>query len=503
MDTQGTSWLSSGTARFSAGALCVLVVAAGTGLIPVAGLGSGTPALATAPSGALVTDPARTEPGTTTPTPAKTPVKPATPTPQGSVARAGITLSTSLSQGKVVRGSNGALFLDCRVNVSEKAVADSKRRPVDLGIVLDTSGSMSGAMHLLKRATLGIVERLGPQDRLTIVTYASSSRLLFQGSPQGKALANLERLVAGLTANGGTNMSSGLQTMTRALSGERDVRRVRRILLLTDGQANEGISHPAGLTQIVRGIRGKGLALSSVGLGTGYNEVLLSGLSDAGGGLYHYAAEPKALQAVYKAEVEALKGLVAQGAILNIRTQPGVRVEKVFSWQSATAKGGTLVSVGDLARGRSLKVLVRLKVPSGADLKVQDVAQVSLSYTHVDKTKGTLQAPLLSVGFTADEGQAKASQVAKVQNAVKKVRVATQLDKAREAAKNGRYEEAKRLVKGCKDIDGKADLEYKAADGKKRKVSYDELADGYAAPNSARGRRALKQGHVAGKAKAR
>jgi Ca-activated chloride channel family protein len=472
--------LSSGFVRGAAGAVCLLTIAAGAGLVPVAGL-------APAPM---------TPPAVITPTPPPVVpigpgcVLPALPTVRdGSATEAGVTLNASLGRGQIVRGSDGQVYLCAEVRVSD-AARDVARQPVDLALVLDTSGSMASAMGLLKHATLGIVERMQPADRLTVVSYSNSARVIYQGPPSGAGMAQLEAAVADLIASGGTNISGGIEAGAAALAPkfrcgtiERQhllvaPSRAKRVLLLTDGLANQGIVEGAGLNRLVTSLRSRGIALSALGLGTSYNEALLGGLADAGGGRYHYVNRPEGLPSVYAAEVDALRSLVARNAILTITPKAGVVVEQVVSWSSALGDGATRVLVGDLEQGRSLKVVARLRLPTGADTNVVDAVDVSLSFQDLERSAPvTLEVAGLSVGLTVDATVAAASVNEAVAPSIQKVEVSEQLSRARTAALEGRREDARRLVLELKEKTGKKALEYEAPSGETMSMDFDEMAE--------------------------
>ncbi|MCA8924925.1 MAG: VWA domain-containing protein [Planctomycetes bacterium] len=446
--------------------------------------------------------------------------------PNGNASAGGISLDAALSQAQLQRGADGELYLHCGVTVREDAGAEAPRRPLNLALVLDTSGSMQNSMGLLREATLGAVDRLGPNDRLTIVAYSSSARLVYSGFPAQTGRAAMAELVNGLQAGGNTNLSAGIELAAQQLvssSGspgcriplERGCREpvedceapqrapqaafVQRMLVLTDGLANLGVTDPAGLRTMITRVRSKGSAVSSLGLGAEFNEELLGGLADSGGGAYHYVSEPAALDAVYAAEVEAMQGLVAKRAELVIRAQDGTVLDEVFSWPSEQNPDARTVAIGDLSRGRSLKVMARIHVGTAGPQAALDTLQVSLRYTDPDSgALRTLDPIALSVGVTDSADEARASVDAALTADLAKVRVARQLDQARAAAKAGRYEEAQQLARDCKEIVGTDSMSYDAPAGAPCEVDFDELADGLAeGESSERGRRALKQSHAA------
>ncbi len=522
--------LATPPARIAAGALCAALIATGTGLLPVAGLSTTSASTGQQPpvSPPPVSPPPQTHPPFVGP--------PASPS--GATSLAGIDLQAALSHGAVLSSGPASLTLQCAVDVSEDADASTERRPVDLALVLDTSGSMEQAMPLLKRATLGVLERLGPQDRLTVVTYSNGARVIYRGVPRQEGATALQQAVAALYASGGTNLSAGIELAAQTLGmtgrgepiGRRGVRRFpgeveaepiacdgepapqrcldevvrqKRILLLTDGKANQGVTDPYALRELVRGARATGLALSSLGLGLEFNEELLGDLADAGGGLYHYVDAPGKLAAVYKAEVEALQGVVARDATLRLTPAPGVTVEQVAMWPSRPDGAATVVPVGDLARGRSLKVMVRLRLEPGvAPATARDAVQVALAFADPDDGAAQATAPLgLSVGLTDDPAVAQASADPAVAAQVAQVEVGLRLKQAREAAQSGRMEEARAFLGEAKQLAGGEAIEFEAPSGEAVRVEFDALAEGMAdGVASERGREALKKSLSASRA---
>lgn len=485
--------LATPPARFAAGALCLALVATGTGLLPVAGM---VPLTAPPPTPIHAHD---------------HPTGPARPAASGSLA--GIDLAAKLSQAVVVR-EGSRLVVQCTVDVRDDAVETGTKRPIDLALVLDTSGSMEGAMSLLKQATLGIVNRLGPQDRITVVTYSNAARVIYRGVPRAEGSGALEQAVAALYASGGTNLSAGLDLAAQALQqqdtpicrgrvsdtpercSEQPLARQKRILLLTDGLANQGITDGLELRARVQAARSGGVALSSLGLGSEFNEMLLGDLADAGGGMYHYVDAAAKLDAVYKAEVEALQGVVATNAAVRLVPAPGVTIERVHSWPSRTDGGATVVPVGDLARGRALKVMVHLRLDTAAaGLAVRDVVRVALAFRSPETAALHELAPdPLSVSLTADPRVAAASADPALSSELTRLEVADRLARARSAAEAGRVEEAQSLVQECKQIAGADAIEFEAPSGEPVRLEFDALADqldaGAAAPAA---RAALKQ----------
>lgn len=407
-------------------------------------------------------------------------------------------LDATLGQRTILR-ADGRVDLVVGVSVAEAPAA--ARGPIDLALVVDTSASMSGVIGLVKKATLGAIERLGERDRLVLVTYADEAKVLFTGPVTPDARAELERLVGRFVAARGTNIEAALAATRAAVGGLRVGRcgdRVPwplRVVLISDGAPTVGATDPAALVQATAALCGAGATVSSVGLGASYQETLLANMADAGGGSFHHVDGPGALPAVYGAELEAQRTVVVRDARLRIATAPGVEVEGVTAWAHERGEeGGAVVALGDLSAGRSLKVVVRLKVATGlAD--AQSVAAVRLEAEGVGELSGPvrLETASLGVAITDDRAAAEASRVAEVEPDLRQAALSERLTEARAAAGRGEADRARALVREARELAGQDQVTFEAPSGEAQAVSLDALADDLAeGARSDRGRRAMK-----------
>ncbi len=162
--------------------------------------------------------------------------------------------------------------------------------PANLVLLVDTSGSMQSAdkLPLLKRAFGMLVRQLRPQDTLSIVAYAGSAGLVLPptaGDRQGEILAALSRLQAGGSTNGGEGISLAYDLARQSfVEGGSN-----RVLLATDGDFNVGTVDQGALETLVADQRASGIALTTLGFGSGnYNDALAERLADLGNGNHAY-----------------------------------------------------------------------------------------------------------------------------------------------------------------------------------------------------------------------
>lgn len=244
---------------------------------------------------------------------------------------------------------------------------DHARPPVNLAFVLDRSGSMSGAkLTVAARAVEEGLSRLQPTDRFSIVWFDDVVDVLVAGTSatsDARRVA-IERL-RGVTSGGSTDLSGGWLAGCEQVATERTHTGVNRVLLLTDGQANRGMTDPAELAHHAAELRLRGLSTSTFGVGDGFEEVLLQGMAQAGGGHFRDIADAAAIADHMSSEIGESLEVVARDVELRLTLPDGVRVESLGAFPVVQAPGGTVVALGDLVSGQSVEVPLRLSFPVG------------------------------------------------------------------------------------------------------------------------------------------
>src|SRR5690606_35259958 len=154
-------------------------------------------------------------------------------------------------------------------------------------------GSMSGQkLHYARQALLELIERLGPGDRFGLIEYSSRARLLvpLEYVMEGQK-HHLRSVAQSLVATDNTNMSEGLDQAISIMLREARTGRPGRVLLLSDGLANEGDSSHYGLTGRARTLSQNNVALTAMGIGEDFDEHLMTSLATAGTGAFYYLSK--------------------------------------------------------------------------------------------------------------------------------------------------------------------------------------------------------------------
>jgi len=241
----------------------------------------------------------------------------------------------------------------------------SERAPVNIALVLDRSGSMSGAkLDAARAAALHVAQRLSPDDIIGVVAY-DDSVVTIAPAERVKDHAGLHDRIRAIYTGGSTNLSGGWLRGRELVARRKDQHAVNRILLLTDGLANVGIKDPAQLAAVCAHARDIGITTTTIGFGTDYDEDLLRSMADAGGGYSWYIESPDQAPAVFAQEIDGLLDTCAQNLAVTIETGTGTRLIAVHHSYPSMQDGSRLrLDIGDLYAAEPRSVLVEFVLDS-------------------------------------------------------------------------------------------------------------------------------------------
>ena len=256
------------------------------------------------------------------------------------------------------------------------------RRPLDLVAVIDRSGSMAGEpLAAVLAAVDRLIRLLGDDDRLAVVAFDDHVDLVL---PLTRHDARVARsAVAGIGVGGSTNLSGGWLKGVEILRGGR-AEAVRRVLLLTDGQANVGIVDAAQLAALAGQTAGQGVTTTTIGFGDHFDEDLLRAMADAGRGNARWAQGADEAAGVFLDEFDGLATIVAQNISVEIRPAAAVEVVAVLNDFPATVvEDGVQISLGDAYAGELRRLVFALRIPGLATMGPATIGELVLRYVTV------------------------------------------------------------------------------------------------------------------------
>jgi Ca-activated chloride channel homolog len=300
----------------------------------------------------------------------------------------------------VPAGAVATRFLSVTLSAPARPAPDAagpERAGVDVSLVLDRSGSMAGQkIELARQAVAHAVRLLQADDQLNVVVFDDRIDTILERRPATMA-AKTEALagLGGVDARGSTNLSEGWFTGARSLGGANPEGRVRRVLLLTDGQANQGIVQADDLAAAAARFRAEGIGTSTFGLGDDFDEELLTRISAEGGGHSYYIGQAVQIPDFFASELGEVLDVVASNVVFEVVAGPGVRVT-VLNPLSAEQDGGlTRVRLGDFVAEQEVTLLLGVEVlapPAGGVASLQ---------CRVSDRDGVLPALPMQVDWTA------------------------------------------------------------------------------------------------------
>lgn len=239
--------------------------------------------------------------------------------------------------------------------------------PANLVFLIDTSGSMNSPdkLPLLKSAFSMLAKQLRPQDRISIVVYAGSAGLVLPPTPgdrQEEILAALDRLQAGGSTNGGDGIRLAYATARQAYVKNG----VNRVILATDGDFNVGTVDNNALETMVADQRKSGVALTTLGFGSGnYNDELSEKLADVGDGNHAYIDTLQEARKVLVEEMGSTLMTIARDVKIQIEFNPAQVAEyRLIGYENRLLKredfANDKVDAGDIGAGHEVTALYEL-----------------------------------------------------------------------------------------------------------------------------------------------
>ncbi|HEY4000072.1 MAG TPA: VWA domain-containing protein [Candidatus Xenobia bacterium] len=289
-------------------------------------------------------------------------------------------LSCSLSKAAVDHQDGTRLIVMLRLSADRDDTF--QRAPLNLSFVLDRSGSMQGdKIQQCKHAVKYAVSQLMDQDTCSIVLFQTDVSVLI---PHDRVMAK-DRLLQALekiTADGSTNLSGGWKTGSDLVLGAVAAGVVSRVVLLTDGQANVGIVNISQLCAVAETARGKGALTTTIGFGAGFNENLLQGMAQAGGGNFHYIETAEEAPTIFAREFDELLRVLAQNLRIEVRTFGAASyLGNLNNFTQQESDGAYTIALSDLCAGDQRSVLLEFVVP--ARKSATKIAEVKVSYQQV------------------------------------------------------------------------------------------------------------------------
>src|SRR5262245_61120796 len=254
-------------------------------------------------------------------------------------------------------------------------------RPANLALVIDKSGSMADADKIsrVKSALLALVSQLRDTDTLSIVVFDTDAQVLLPA----RSLTDrgyVRQLIRNIDPGGSTNIHEGL--MLGYQEARKNYRKdaTNRVILLTDGIANQGETHPEKIAQDSLRFNDQGIDLSTIGVGLDLNKDLLRELAKSGRGLFHFVADTEDIEKVFIKEAQSLVSPVAYEPNVDIAYDPALELEQVYGYEPQFRKSGVKIKLDNMNHGLTQVIMLRFRLAKKRSIPSSMSVNVRLSY---------------------------------------------------------------------------------------------------------------------------
>ena len=264
----------------------------------------------------------------------------------------------------VSRNVEGTLDVLIRVSAPTVDRTDMKRLPLNVGVVLDRSGSMAAAnkLNFAKQAAAHLVRSLADSDTVSIVIFDEEVEALVPATRVGAAHDAILRRIASIVDRGSTDLHGGWLEGGTQVAGVMREGALNRVLLLSDGIANIGVVHPQVICEHVRGLMQRGVSTTTLGVGLDYNEDLLQAMAEAGDGNYYFIENPSQLPSLFEAELAGLSTTLGTKVSLEVAGRGDAEVLDVLNDFPRAASGRHMLP--NLVENRPVEIIARLRLPA-------------------------------------------------------------------------------------------------------------------------------------------
>ncbi|AHB47618.1 von Willebrand factor A [Hyphomicrobium nitrativorans NL23] len=286
-----------------------------------------------------------------------------------------------------------------------------RRTPINVALVIDRSGSMQGErLAAAKKGVEAALERLGPDDIVSLVAYNHEVDVLLRAGRLGAKRDDAERAIGRLTATGTTALYAGVKEGGEQVQSHRSDMQVNRVVLLSDGLANVGPSSTREVAALGQTLAGKGISVSTIGLGLEYNDELMQRLAAVSDGNHVFVERPSDLAEIFDREFGDALSIAARDITITIECKAGFRPTRVLGRDAEIAGSRVTVNLAQLQADNERYVVVELEpsVPYKGG-RAEEVARVDVAYLNLDGGSRDAVAASVKARFTDDAKEAEGS----------------------------------------------------------------------------------------------
>ena len=331
-----------------------------------------------------------------------------------------------------------------RVQITAGSLPPANRPPLDLALVLDTSGSMEGAsIEAVRASARALVHEMREGDRVAVIAFHSKVDVLVPTTRlDGPALARVDSAIDHIRAKGTTDLVGGLVAGAQQVAAAGDPHAIRRIVLLSDGVPNQ----TAALPNLLASLHQQGMSVTTLGLGVDYDTTLMTQIANDTGGNFHYIEKPDEIAAVFDDELTKMQTVVARNLQLVLSPGPGVHFE-AMPGLAPLGDGRVAAMIGDLSAGETRDLMIPIQLTARGDGATVEVVDAQLAFVDAigNSGQGTRDA-FVAVKASNDAKAVTAAVTVRLEVARVRTAAAGAILETIAMARAGRIAEAKKRL---------------------------------------------------------
>lgn len=351
------------------------------------------------------------------------------------------------SHGVVLAGKPQKVYLKISL-VGASPARREERAPINIALVLDRSGSMSGQkIQNARKAAIRVMDYLNRDDVFSVVAYSSEAQVLLPATKLHDK-SSAREAIRSIRANGGTALHAGVVRGAGEVRKFLDPDRVNRVILLSDGLANVGPQTPRELADLGRELVQEGISVTTLGLGFGYNEDLMTQLAYASDGNHAFIKKPSQLAKVFEQEFGDVLSVVAQQVEIEIHCAEGVRPRRALGREARIQDQRIEARLNQLYANQEKYLLMELEVEPGRVGQSRTLAEIQTRYRDLGLDQPGHQTTRVTLRFGETQAEMNASEDRGVLVAVSEQIAVEENERAVKLRDEGKVREAEEVLRG-------------------------------------------------------
>lgn len=388
-------------------------------------------------------------------------------------------------EGDLLSSTTRETFLGVWVDVPE--ARPESRPPMEVALVVDTSGSMAGSkIESARAAATTLVRSLKDGDIVALDAFSDDARTLVPPTRLDMhTRQDILREIARLVPSGSTNMFSGLSLAENQMASAPASHSLRRIVMISDGIANIGPSSPEVLGSLAQGGLRNRAQVTSFGVGIDYDERTLNALSVRSSGRLYHIGEPREMAGILRNELALLDATLASDSFVEVVPAPGVQVLGADGLRTEFRDGGMRIQLGSLHAGQHREALVRVRIADPAAFEGHSRSLASVRLRFRDAAEGDLervQEVVARTQLSSDDGLVARSVNSRTKAIVAIMDASKTQMEAAQRINDGNFVDAdKELAKAQQTLAAQAAVVTAPAEKKRLEVAASQVASTRAA----------------------